>query len=156
VTTPGTDEDLQRTAASIEQAINTVVVERGWNLEQLHDQQIWSLNLPGEDGSYLCYLQVESDRGQVVFYGIVPAIAEETERVRTAVAIAAVNYGLAVGNFELDLSDGEMRFSTGIDVTGTTLDPLVFARMIDHTIDMLDAYTPVLREPPPLPEPLGA
>jgi hypothetical protein len=155
VTTPRADEDLERTAASIEQAINTVVTERGWNLEQVHDQQIWSTNLAGEHGSYLCYLQVESDRGQVVFYGIVPALADELARVQTAVAMAGVNYGLAVGKFELDLTDGEMRFSTGIDVSGTTLDPIVFARMADHAIEMLDAYTPVLREPPPLPEPVA-
>ena len=144
-------ETEERTVASIQEVVSQVVVERGWALSQLPDKQIWSLRLEGER-VYDCYLQIDAGEGLVVFYGIVPSTVAEEARTEAAVALAAINYGLSVGKFELDLTDGELRFSNGIDVTGTTLDPVVFARMVDHTVDMLDAYTPTLLKRIPLPD----
>lgn len=144
-------ESVDRTVESIQAAITQVVLDRGWGLTQLPDQLIWSLELEGER-TYQCYIQIEPLEGQTIFYGIVPATVPEEARTEAAVAVAAINYGLAVGKFELDLTDGELRFSNGIDVRGTTLDPVVYARMADHTIEMLDAYTPVLEQRIPLPE----
>lgn len=140
------------TADSIRQAIRAVRDRKGCELEQLPGKLIWKTELPGAEQSYTCYLQVDPELGQVVFYGIVPHTVPPEDRVESAVALAAVNYGLAVGNFELDLTDGELRFSTGIDVSGTRLDPVVLERMVDHAVEMLDAYTPTLRKKIPLPE----
>lgn len=146
-----TQESVDRTVESIQAAITQVVLDRGWGLTQIPDKLIWSLELQGER-TYRCYIQIEPDDGQAIFYGIVPTTVPEDARTEAAVAVTAINYGLAVGKFELDLTDGELRFSTGIDVRGTTLDPIVFARMADHTVEMLDAYTPTLSEKIPLPD----
>ncbi|MEI5674300.1 MULTISPECIES: YbjN domain-containing protein [unclassified Nocardioides] len=148
---PADGNAVDRTVESIQAAITQVVIDRGWGLTQLPDQLIWSLELQGER-SYTCYIQIEPLEGQAIFYGVLPHTVAEDARTEAAVAVAAVNYGLAVGKFELDLTDGELRFSNGIDVTGTVLDPVVFARMADHTIEMLDAYTPTLSNRVPLPD----
>ncbi|EPX57938.1 hypothetical protein D187_004472 [Cystobacter fuscus DSM 2262] len=134
---------LGRTVESIQKAITQVVLERGWALTQLPGKLIWSLALRGER-TYACYIQIEPEEGRTVFYGVVPGTVPEPARTDAAVAITAINYGLAVGKFELDLTDGELRFSNGIDVTGTVLDPVVYARLVDHVISMLDAYVPTL------------
>lgn len=144
-------ESVDRTVESIQAAITQVVLDRGWGLTQVPDRLIWSLQLQGER-TYQCYIQIEPLEGQAIFYGIVPTTVPEEGRTEAAVAIAAINYGLAVGKFELDLTDGELRFSNGIDVRGTTLDPVVFARMSDHTVQMLDAYLPVLEQRIALPD----
>ena len=143
---------IDRTVQSIQEAISKVVLERGWALEQLPGKLIWTLELRGAR-TYRCYIQIEPEEGRALFYGVVPAIVPEDARTEAAVAVAAINYGLAVGKFELDLRDGELRFCSGIDVTGTTLDPVVYARMADHTLAMLDAYTPTLSARIPLPAP---
>jgi len=144
-------ENESRTVASIQETVSQVVLKRGWALTQLPDKQIWSLRLKGQR-VYECYLQIDAGEGLVVFYGVVPSKVAPEARTEAAVSLAAINYGLAVGKFELDLTDGELRFSNGIDVTGTTLDPVVFSRMVDHTVDMLDAYTPTLLKKIPLPK----
>lgn len=131
---------IERTAQSIQEAITRVVRERGWSLTQLPGKLIWTLSLSG----YRCYIQVEPEESRTILYGIVPTTVPENARAAAAVALAGINYGLAVGKFELDLDDGELRFSNGIDVRGTVLDPVVYARMVDHTIEMLDAYSPAL------------
>jgi len=88
-----------------------------------------------------------SHNGAYVSYRLQPE-----ERAGAAYALATINYGLAVGKFELDVKDGEIRFGTGLDVTGTSLDPQVFSNLVDGAISMLDAYSPRLTTaefPPP-------
>jgi hypothetical protein len=140
------------TADSMRDALIAVRDRKNWDLDQLPDKLIWRTEAAGAEGSYTCYVQVDPELGQLVFYGIVPHTVAPEDRVESAVALAGVNYGLAVGNFELDLIDGELRFSTGIDVTGTRLEPIVLERMIDNALEMLDAYTPKLRRKVPLPD----
>jgi hypothetical protein len=140
------------TADSMRDALIAVRDRKNWDLDQLPDKLIWRTEAAGAEGSYTCYVQVDPELGQLVFYGIVPHTVAPEDRVESAVALAGVNYGLAVGNFELDLIDGELRFSTGIDVTGTRLEPIVLERMIDNALEMLDAYTPKLSRKVPLPD----
>lgn len=140
------------TGDSMRETLTGLAGRRGWRLEQLPGKQIWRTEIPGAEDSYTCYVQIDDELGQLVFYGIVPHTVPPADRVESAVALAGVNYGLAVGKFELDLTDGELRFSTGIDVTGTRLDPVVLERMIDNALEMLDAYTPTLRRKIPLPD----
>lgn len=139
------------TADSMRDALIAVRDRKNWDLDQLQDKLIWRTEAAGAEGSYTCYVQVDPELGQLVFYGIVPHTVAPEDRVESAVALAGVNYGLAVGNFELDLTDGELRFSTGIDVTGTRLEPILLERMIDNALEMLDAYTPKLSRKVPLP-----
>jgi hypothetical protein len=51
---------------------------------------------------------------------------------------------MAIGNFEMDFEDGEVRFKTSIDVEGTELslellNPLLYANVL-----MMDQYLPGL------------
>lgn len=134
------------TAESIRDGLDQIFRRRGWVPERLPQKQIWTFPVRGAGLTYRCYLQVDPELAQVVFYGVLPFGATPPVREQTAVALAAINYGLALGKFELDLSDGELRFSTGIEVPGTRLDPLVLDTLLTRALEMLDAYGPLLRE----------
>ena len=47
-------------------------------------------------------------------------VAEEQRQI-VAELLARINYGLNIGNFELDMTDGEIRYKTSIDVEGGEL-----------------------------------
>ena len=145
------DASVRATAESIRDAVAEVTKAKHWTLEQLPDKLIWTTVVPGNAETYRCYLQIDPELGQLVFYGVLPFAVPPESRLEAAAAVAAINYGLAVGKFELDLTDGELRFSTGIDVHGTRLDPIVLDTMLTSAVEMLDAYTPKLRERIPLP-----
>ena len=143
---------VDETAESIRDALLQVRDTLGWQLEQLPGKLIWKTELAGASDTYTCYVQIDPDLGQLVLYGIVPYTVPPEDRVEAAVAITGINYGLAIGKFELDLTDGEQRYSTGIDVTGTRLDPVVLERLVAIAAEMLDTYTPMLSRKIPLPE----
>ena len=61
-------------------------------------------------------------------------------RGAVAEAIARANFGLPVGGFELDFSDGELRYKVGIDVGGSALTPEMARDMIGLSVYMCDRY----------------
>jgi hypothetical protein len=69
-----------------------------------------------ENATYLCMARVREEQQQVIFYTVYPLRAPEERRAEVAEFVARVNYGLALGNMELEVDAGEVRFKTSADV----------------------------------------
>ena len=54
--------------------------------------------------------------------------------------MARINYGLNIGNFELDMNDGEIRYKTSIDVEGGELSTRMVETLIAVNISTTDRY----------------
>ena len=54
-------------------------------------------------------------------YALVPLRVPEASRPAIAEAITRANYGLLLGNFEMDFGDGELRFKVTLDLAGVAL-----------------------------------
>jgi len=73
-------------------------------------------------------------------YSVYPRLLPEEQRLMAAALMDEINYDLPVGNFELDLEDGELRFRTALRLAHSaldvaTLDDLVtvnIGEMIEH------------------------
>ncbi|MNW10824.1 hypothetical protein D3C71_2081250 [compost metagenome] len=57
-----------------------------------------------------------------------------------AVFLTEENYDLAVGNFELDTEDGELRFRTSVDAENAQFTKELFARMLTTNVEIMDYY----------------
>ena len=53
-----------------------------------------------------------------------------------------INYGLNIGNFEMDMHDGEIRYKTSIDVEGGELSSRMVETLIAVNISTTDRYFP--------------
>ena len=116
--------------------------EDGWSFTQLEEQPALRLGFQGENGQWSCYAQAREEQAQLLFYSLCPVKAPEDRRMAVAELLTRANYGLFIGNFELDMDDGEIRYKTGIDVKGDRLSlalvrPLVYANVL-----MMDRYLP--------------
>ena len=49
-----------------------------------------------------------------------------------------------IGNFELDLSDGEIRFKTSVDLEGAEFTSTVFRNLLHTNLSTADRYYPGL------------
>jgi hypothetical protein len=92
----------------------------------------------GEHGSWLLVGQAHEVAGSLAIYSVLPSRIPEERRDAVALLLTRINYGLIVGNFELDLDDGEVRFKAS-GPTGTPLPPLV-ATVLGQT----DRWLPAL------------
>jgi hypothetical protein len=75
-------------------------------------------------------------------YALVPATVPEGCRASIAEATVRANYGMKLGKFELDFSDGEIRFHLGNVFPPGGFDDDIVRRLIGTTIHVMDRYFP--------------
>lgn len=88
------------------------------------------MGFAGQNTQMVCYAQVLVDLDVLLFYALAPFKVPEDARMAVAEFITRANYGMRIGNFELDLRDGEVRYKSSLDFEGATLTPA----LIQHTI----------------------
>jgi hypothetical protein len=116
--------------------------EDGWSFTQLEEQPILRLGFQGENGQWSCYAQAREEQAQLLFYSVCPMNAPGDRRPAVAELLTRVNYGLFMGNFELDMDDGEIRYKTSIDVEGDRLSPALVKPLVYANVLMMDRYLP--------------
>ena len=90
------------------------------------------LDPPGDPWPWVLLLVVRNESQQVVFYAARPEEVGPERRGAVLEAITRANYGLVAGNFELDLSDGELRFKVGAELEGTELSDADLGAVVDR------------------------
>lgn len=89
-----------------------------WPATQVEGQTAMSMNFQGQNGRWGCLARVDQEKELVLFYSYCPVKAPEDKRPILADFLTRANYGLYIGNFEMDFNDGEVRYKTSIDVEG--------------------------------------
>ncbi len=116
----------------------------GWYPQQLDEKTIHRVYFAGENGELRCYAQIRVDLEQFLFYVIAPVKAPEDMRAHVAEYIARANYGLRIGNFELDYTDGEVRYKSSVDFEGERLTPQFIKNAMYPAVHTMDFYLPGL------------
>ncbi|MBW4599436.1 MAG: YbjN domain-containing protein [Calothrix sp. FI2-JRJ7] len=116
--------------------------KQNWQFEQISDKDTLQLAFQGKNGKWDCYAKVRSEEQQLIFYSICPITAPSSKRGAVAEFLTRANYGLVMGNFELDFSDGEIRFKTSIDVEGAFLTSELIEGVVYANVTMMDEYLP--------------
>jgi hypothetical protein len=124
------------------QAVGAFFTEDGWSFEQMPERPILRLPFQGKGGRWNCYAQVRvtKDVEQVLFYSVLPLNVPAEKRAAIAEFITRANYGMALGNFELDFNDGEVRYKTSVDVTDQEINPGLLRPLIYTNVLMMDKY----------------
>lgn len=113
-----------------------------WPFTQIEDSPALKLPFKGKNGEWACYTQAAD--GQFIFHSVLPILVPEKLRPAMAEFITRANYGMNIGNFEMDFEDGEIRYKTGITLedeglTQSMIRPQVYANVI-----MMDRYLPAM------------
>jgi len=98
----------------------------------------------GKNGDLRCYAIVRVDLEEFLFYAVAPVKVPEEVRMAVAEYLTRANYGLRIGNFELDYSDGEVRYKSSLDFEGHSLSPDLIRNAIYPAVHTMDRYLPGL------------
>ena len=112
----------------------------GWHPQQLEGRHIYRMGFSGRNGQTICYAQIRVDLEQFLFYVIAPVKAPEDVRQPVADFITRANYGLRIGNFEMDFDDGEVRYKSSLDFEGATLGHAFIKNAIYPAVQTMDRY----------------
>ncbi|MCU0495853.1 MAG: YbjN domain-containing protein [Anaerolineae bacterium] len=127
------------------QIFNTLVEffeEDEWDFHWMEGTSVLTMNFTGKNGKWSCYAQAREEQQQFVFYSVCPINTPEHLRAIVAEFITRANYGMIIGNFELDFSDGEVRYKTSIDVEGDSLTLPLIKQMVYANVIIMDRYLP--------------
>ena len=124
--------------------IEQFLQEDDWPYSPVDNRTVYKTGFEGKNGQFTCYAQEREEQQQIVFYSIFPVRVPENKLMEMAEFITRANYGMIIGNFELDFSDGEIRYKTSVDVEDVDLaDPLV-RHLIYANVLTMDKYFPGL------------
>lgn len=113
-----------------------------WPFERIEELPMVRSRYAGRNGNYDCWFQARPAEQQMMFYGRAPINAGPDKRGALSEFFTRANYGMVIGNFELDMNDGEMRYKVSVDVEGIELTN-TFLKNISYTaVVTLDRYLP--------------
>lgn len=119
-----------------------------WTYARHESKPILSMRHQGKNGTWRCVAQARENEThrQFLFYSVLESLTPLDKRLAMAEFLTRANYGMVVGNFELDFSDGEVRYKSSIDVTANVehLTEAQFRTVVFTNVLMMDKYFPGL------------
>lgn len=114
----------------------------GWHPRYDEEKLLFTCAFNGTNGNFACYVKVYGDLDIVAVYAMCPFKAAENFRHQTAEFLSRANYGMRIGNFEMDFGDGEIRYKASLDFEGTELNDKTLKNLIYPACRMMDKYMP--------------
>lgn len=119
--------------------------EEDWQFSYAEDDTSLNLRYQGHTESWWCLAQARETSQQFVFYSIVPLAVPEQKRQAVLEFLTRANFGLIMGNFEMDLDEGAIRFKTSVDVEGNMLNAALIKQMVQANLTSMDTYLPGIK-----------
>ncbi len=116
--------------------------EEDLKFNQMPGQTAALMTFNCDNASYICYVRVREEHEQIVFYAIYPLRAPAERRVAVAEFVARVNYGLTIGNMEIDVNDGEVRYKTSADLSVAPFTLPLLRSLMQACLATADRYYP--------------
>jgi hypothetical protein len=116
--------------------------DEGWDYQVLEHRSILRMGFSGENGHWPCLAQAREPQQQVVIYSICPLRIPEDRRNAIAEFLTRANYGLVIGNFEMDYDDGEVRYKTSLDVEDAEATSELLRHILYANVSAMDRYLP--------------
>jgi hypothetical protein len=126
------------------EAVGKFMEEDGWHPQPLDENFVYRAYFVGHNGEVTCFAQVRPDLEQFIFYVVMPVRAPANMRVAVAEYLTRANYGLRIGNFEMDFDDGEVRYKSSLDFEGVELTSGLIRNAIYPAVQTMDRYLPGL------------
>jgi hypothetical protein len=113
-----------------------------WHFTKIKGEATLEMAFQGKNAQFTCCAQTREEQSQFVFYSLCPIKVPKPKRRALAEFTSIANCGTIIGNFELDFSEGEIRYKTSAKVDNS---PLIFDLIKDlvyTNIWMMDRYLP--------------
>ncbi len=141
LTQDNTAQESTSTQPIFQEIIN-FFTQDDWSFTKNQGELTLYLGFEGQNGTWNCYAIAREEEEQFIFYSICPFNIPETQRIAVSEFITRANFGIVIGNFELDFRDGQIRYKTSIDVENNQLNFAVIKQLVYANVRMMDEYLP--------------
>lgn len=107
-----------------------------------HQSHHLSMRMRNKDVECGYLFRVQEDNALLAIYGILPFTIPESHQSAAMLLMTQINYDMLIGNLEMDVNDGEVRYKNAIDVEAVGIDDV----KIEHLLQSVVAMTTVAYE----------
>ena len=112
--------------------------------KELDGAPIFQFGFEAQNGRYPGHIRVNEKAEQVSVYFRLDMMVPEEKRDVACEYLTRANYGLRMGNMEMDFADGEIRYKSSLDFEGETLSHAWLKHAIYPAVQTMDRYLPGL------------
>jgi hypothetical protein len=120
--------------------------DRGFKYTTNAETNHIELSVWGDNAVYRSHIRVTHEQTLFQAYFYYPIVVKENHRTTANELLARANRGLAIGSFEFDFSDGEVRFRVSQAIGAFPLEKLVVGRILRSSLNIADRYFPALAQ----------
>ncbi len=123
------------------QKIITFLSTKQFKFEILKGQTVAIFGIETSKSKYKCVFDLKEEEKILVCYSIIQDFyVPENQHDDFAIFITRINYGLMIGNFEMDFNDGEIRYKTSIDFEGTDLNEPLIDNLFNANLSVVENF----------------
>lgn len=116
--------------------------EEQWYYQKVEDKPVIRAGYRGERGTWVCYARVDEEHQRFLFQAVTGMTIPAQHWPQVIDYLNRVNCGLVLGNFELDVDSGDIRFRVGIETPRGEL-TIDMVRVMAYTgVQTMDNYIP--------------
>lgn len=123
-------------------ALETFLAADGWYPQPIEGTTAYRSGFNGDSGKFRVISHVNVELEQLYIYVLAEVNVPEDTRLAVAEFMTRANYGMRIGNFELDFGDGEVRYKSSIDFEGQELTDTLIHNAIYPAVSTMDRYFP--------------
>lgn len=95
-----------------------------------------SLRMKNKDIDCGYLFRVQEQNHFLAVYGILPFLIPESHQSAAMLLITQINYDMIIGNLEMDINDGEVRYKNAIDIEVLGLDEDIIESLLQSVVAM--------------------
>lgn len=136
--------DPLKTSGPIFDEIAEFFIGDEWSPEQVDQDPVLRMEFIGDHGKWTCLAFAHDERERFVFVSLLPIEVPEEKHGEVAEYLTRANFGMEIGNFEMDYTEGSVQFRTSVDIEGGDLSPKMIQNLAYINVSVTDQYLPGL------------
>ncbi|MEE3716431.1 hypothetical protein V2H45_06715 [Tumidithrix elongata RA019] len=116
-----------------------------WDYGLLEEYGIIKLSYKGLSGEWDCFALGNDLDTEIGFYSIYQENIPEVSRLPVSEFLTRANYGMPVGNFEIDLDSGEVRFKISVELGNTIIPEELLGCNVERNLAIADRFFPIIK-----------
>ena len=114
--------------------------QQQWQYTIVENKTIALFGISGEKVNFQCMADVREEDAEFIFFSICGVKVPENRRSEVSELLTRINFGIFLGNFEMDFEDGEIRFKVSIYFEESQLSFKTIENLILRNISTMDSY----------------
>lgn len=124
------------------QILYQTLKQDGWDFEYDDKNELFRMEIRGINSDFISFIIVDEEQESLLCNTHIKQKIPFAKRLEVCNFMNRVNYELAIGNFEMDMDDGEIRFRTYLDSANIEPSKEQLLNLIWNGAQTFDTYFP--------------